>query len=83
VDPSQPDELERARAAAEELFALAVRLGGSVSGEHGLGREKAGALEDSWAPRAVALHDAIKLAFDPKELLNPGVKRARRADAVR
>src|SRR5438046_1842788 len=40
IEPGSADELERARAASEELFALAVELGGSISGEHGLGYVK-------------------------------------------
>jgi len=75
VDPGEPAEVERAEAASEELFDLAARLGGSVSGEHGLGLVKGGQLRRQWPPAAVALHDAIKAAFDPAGLLNPGKKR--------
>ena len=83
ISPEDPAELERAERAAEELFALAVRLGGSVSGEHGLGWVKRGALARQWPPAALALHDAIKDAFDPKGLLNPGKKLARPAPRPR
>jgi glycolate oxidase subunit GlcD len=76
VDPDVPDELIRAEHAAAELFALAVELHGSVSGEHGLGRVKRQALSRQWSPAALAIHDAIKHALDPKGLLNPGVKQA-------
>jgi len=68
------DALERAEVAAEELFALAVRLGGSISGEHGIGWTKRGRLALQWAPRALELHAEVKRAFDPKGLLNPGKK---------
>jgi FAD/FMN-containing dehydrogenase len=63
-----------ARAAAEELFALAAALGGTISGEHGLGLLKAGRLGLQWTPAAVALHARIKHAFDPRNLMNPGKK---------
>jgi glycolate oxidase subunit GlcD len=78
ISAEDPAELERANQAAEELFALAARLGGSVSGEHGLGWVKRGALALQWPPAALALHEAIKDAFDPKGLFNPGKKLARR-----
>jgi FAD/FMN-containing dehydrogenase len=78
IDTSNAGEVARAEEAAQELFALAVSLGGSVSGEHGIGWVKRGALADQWAPGAVALHEAIKRVFDPKGLLNPGKKVARR-----
>lgn len=72
VDPSRPEELHRGRAAAEELFGMAIRLGGSISGEHGLGLVKSGWLENAWSPAAIGLHEAVKRSFDPKGLLNPG-----------
>jgi glycolate dehydrogenase FAD-linked subunit len=77
VDPEDPAELRRSHDAAGELFALAGRLGGSVSGEHGLGLLKRGALTQQWAEPALALHESIKRLLDPKGLLNPGKKVAR------
>jgi FAD/FMN-containing dehydrogenase len=74
VAPDSPDELERAFGACEELFELATRLGGSISGEHGVGILKRGQLRRQWSPRALELHAAVKAAFDPKNLLNPGKK---------
>jgi len=75
IDPGDEAERERAEAAAEELFELAARLGGSISGEHGLGLVKEGQLGRQWGPGALALHAAVKEAFDPAGLLNPGKKR--------
>ena len=77
VDRGDAGELDRASAAARELFALAASLGGSISGEHGVGLVKRGALAGQWSARAVALHEAVKQAFDPLNLLNPGKKVAR------
>jgi glycolate oxidase subunit GlcD len=77
VSPEDDDELQRAESAADELFALAARLEGSVSGEHGVGVAKAGQLARTWGPRALQLHAEVKRAFDPKGLLNPGKKLAR------
>jgi FAD/FMN-containing dehydrogenase len=74
VAPDDEAGLARATEAAGELFALAVRLGGSISGEHGVGWVKRGQLARQWSPRAVALHAEIKRMFDPKGLLNPGKK---------
>lgn len=76
IDRADPAELGRAEAAAQELFALAVELGGAVSGEHGIGAVKRGALARQWPAPALALHAAVKRAFDPKGLLNPGKKLA-------
>ncbi len=72
--PGDEDERRRADAAADDLFAMAVRLGGTVSGEHGLGMLKNGQLRRQWSPAAVALHRSVKVALDPKNLLNPGKK---------
>jgi glycolate oxidase len=76
IAPGDPAELGRAGRAADELFALGARLGGSISGEHGIGWVKRGQLGRQWAPRALALHAEIKRVFDPKGLLNPGKKLA-------
>ncbi len=72
--PDDPEQLARAAQAADELLATALRLGGTVSGEHGLGLVRSGWLARQWGPRAAALHAEIKRVFDPKGLLNPGKK---------
>jgi glycolate dehydrogenase FAD-linked subunit len=77
VDPHNQADLAAAAAATEELFALAVELGGSISGEHGVGWCKSGQLAKQWPEGALRLHEEIKRAFDPKGLLNPGKKLAR------
>jgi glycolate oxidase subunit GlcD len=77
VDPARDQELDAAETVGEQLFALAVSLGGSIAGEHGVGLLKGGRLGAQWPARAVELHEQIKLLFDPKGLLNPGKKLAR------
>lgn len=74
LDPGDDAQRARAGAAAHELFDLALRLGGTVSGEHGIGLLKAGQLSRQWPPAAIAAHQAIKAALDPKGLFNPGKK---------
>jgi glycolate oxidase subunit GlcD len=74
LDPGDAAEIERGEAAAEELFAMAVGFGGAVTGEHGVGWVKRGQLARQWTPTALALHDAVKRAFDPRNILNPGKK---------
>jgi glycolate oxidase subunit GlcD len=81
VDPARAPELDAAEAVGEELFSLVVSLGGSITGEHGVGWLKRGWLASQWDPRAVELHEQIKRAFDPKGLLNPGKKLARLAES--
>jgi glycolate oxidase subunit GlcD len=74
LDPSCAAERERAEHAAGEVFARALALGGAVSGEHGLGLVKRGWLRRQWPEAAVAAHEAVKRALDPKGLFNPGKK---------
>jgi len=65
------------RAALERLFAdgtdLLVRLGGVPAGEHGVGRLRAGLLERVYGAEVMALFRAVKRAYDPLSILNPGV----------
>ncbi len=77
IDPGSPEERDRAQAAAGDLFALAVELGGSISGEHGLGYVKGGQLALQWSHAAIEVHERIKHCLDPEGLLNPGKKVAR------
>ena len=74
VDPHEGVEVERARGAAAELLRLALALGGSISGEHGIGSVKRAALPDALGARRLEIQAEIKRAFDPKNLLNPGKK---------
>jgi glycolate oxidase subunit GlcD len=68
------DEQKRADEACHDLFELALRLGGTVTGEHGIGWLKRGQLEHQLGATGYDLHARIKQAFDPKNLLNPGKK---------
>jgi FAD/FMN-containing dehydrogenase len=72
VAPEDADEHGRAEAACEELFDLALRLGGTVTGEHGIGLLKRSHLAQRLGPAGQRLNAEIKRAFDPKGLLNPG-----------
>jgi len=67
-------ELALAPQLSESLFELALRLGGTISGEHGVGFVKRNWLERQLGPKAFELHTAVKRAFDPQNLLNPGKK---------
>ncbi|WP_377325691.1 FAD-binding oxidoreductase [Pimelobacter simplex] len=59
-------------AAADEVFAAALELGGTITGEHGVGILKRDWLERQVGPDAMALQRAVKAAFDPLGLMNPG-----------
>ncbi len=74
IDRADPREVRAARAAAEDLFDLALGLGGTLSGEHGLGRLKAHRAQEALGPATVAAMRAVKAALDPEGILNPGVK---------
>ncbi|MBU1072520.1 FAD-binding protein [bacterium] len=71
-DGSDPDQIRRARAAADEIIAAALDLGGTVTGEHGVGLEKLHALPAQLDPVAAELMRGIKGVFDPRGLCNPG-----------
>jgi glycolate oxidase subunit GlcD len=66
---------EAAKRAACELFDAAVRLGGTVTGEHGIGLVKGNVLGDHWPLARQRFHLGVKQLFDPNDLLNPGKKR--------
>lgn len=74
VDPGSPEQVAGAHEAAAQLYSMAARLGGSISGEHGLGWVKRGHLGLVLNPAALAMHAAIKRTLDPKGLMNPGKK---------
>jgi glycolate oxidase len=65
-------DLPRAEEAVKEIFAATLRLGGSISGEHGIGVAKAAYLPLEVGPDALAAMKRIKQALDPNNILNPG-----------
>jgi D-lactate dehydrogenase (cytochrome) len=72
LDPNVPAERETAEALNRKLVARALALGGTCTGEHGVGIHKMGFLLDEAGAGAVAAMRAIKQALDPKNILNPG-----------
>ncbi|MGN6721413.1 MAG: FAD-binding oxidoreductase, partial [Marmoricola sp.] len=68
----EPDTEPRARAAFAEIMALAISLGGTITGEHGVGRSKKKALPDQLGPEVMALTQRVKDALDPHGIMNPG-----------
>jgi glycolate oxidase len=69
---SDPAARARAEAAFEEIMALAISLGGTITGEHGVGRAKIGSLAAQLGPDVMDVTHAIKRALDPQGILNPG-----------
>ena len=71
-DKGIPDEVENANAAEKDLFGKVIEMGGTISGEHGIGITKAPYLEMEISSPALALMLRLKKAFDPRGILNPG-----------
>lgn len=71
-DGYDPEQVKRKEAASAELFQLAVELGGTLSGEHGIGLSKAPFMTLEHDPVAMDVMRAIKRLFDPNNILNPG-----------
>ncbi len=67
-----PQEMRRVRAAAAEIFAAAIRCGGTLSGEHGIGLLKKEFMEQDLGHDTIEAMKKIKLALDPNNILNPG-----------
>ena len=74
IDPSSTAEVERAWRAADELFLRTLALGGTVSGEHGLGWVKRSQFARQFGPLERELQRGIKTLFDPAGVFNPGKK---------
>jgi glycolate oxidase len=70
--PGDEAAMWRARAAFEEIHSAAIELGGTVTGEHGVGLMKRAGLGRELSPAVVGMHRAIKHALDPDGLMNPG-----------
>ena len=72
VDGSDPKQLEIGHKAIEEIFRITVDLGGTLSGEHGIGLSKAPFMHLAFTEEEMNLFRDIKRAFDPNNILNPG-----------
>ncbi len=71
-DANRPGELERAEAFGAEILELSVALGGTITGEHGVGIEKINQMCSQFTRPEIATFFRVKAAFDPAGLLNPG-----------
>jgi len=71
-DIMKPGEFERAEAFGADILRLCVKVGGVLSGEHGVGVEKRDLMTDMFTPEELALQGRVKCAFDAQGLFNPG-----------
>ncbi len=71
-DPTDPDAAARARASFDDIMALGLDLGGTITGEHGVGLLKKDWLARELGPVSLDLHRSLKHVFDPNGILNPG-----------
>lgn len=72
-DRANPDSARALEAANNEIIDAALSMGGTITGEHGVGTEKRQFMTRRFTPVEIAVQRAIKRVFDPDELLNPGV----------
>ena len=71
-DANVGDELERAEAFGADILRLCVKVGGVLTGEHGVGVEKRDLMPEMFSKTDLAVQQRVKCAFDAKGLLNPG-----------
>jgi glycolate oxidase len=71
-DANEPDQLTRTEAFAAEVLEKCVEVGGTITGEHGVGVEKINQMCVQFAPNELEMFRGVKRAFDAHELLNPG-----------
>jgi glycolate oxidase len=71
-DANKPGELERTEELGGRILELCVEVGGTITGEHGVGIEKINQMCVQFSPAELAQFHAVKHAFDPEALLNPG-----------
>ena len=71
VDKADPAQVESGHKAIEEIFKIAIELGGTLSSEHGIGISKAEFMPLAFMDAEMELFRSIKKAFDPNNILNP------------
>ena len=74
VDVRQSDWREKVAGLLEDVVSLTAKLGGTLTGEHGDGRIRTPLLSRVWHKDAIRAFALVKKAFDPRNILNPGVK---------
>jgi D-lactate dehydrogenase (cytochrome) len=72
LDPAKPEELEEAERINHRIVQRALRMGGTCTGEHGVGLHKIGFMIEEHGADAIGVMRAIKQSLDPKNLMNPG-----------
>jgi len=72
VDKANEDEYQRGLGLVEQIFRDTLELGGTISGEHGIGLTKARYIDMELSERELKIMESIKKVFDPKKILNPG-----------
>ena len=71
-DGTNPEEVKRVEEATEELFEKVIKLGGTLTGEHGIGLAKARLMPFEHEDEAMDVMRSLKALFDPNNILNPG-----------
>ena len=71
-DANIPGEFDKAEAFGGAILELCVEVGGCITGEHGVGVEKMRQMSVQFNEQELAQFNAIKIAFDPQQSLNPG-----------
>ncbi|RMF20166.1 MAG: FAD-binding oxidoreductase, partial [Deltaproteobacteria bacterium] len=71
-DDSDPDQCRRVVAAGDEILRACVSLGGSLTGEHGIGVEKTSLMSEAFGPEELAAMADVRSVFNPRGLCNPG-----------
>merc|ERR1711971_1252634 len=71
-DPTDPDEYKRCKDVANRMAREAIALGGTCTGEHGVGQGKMGLLKEQFGEGGIRVMRQVKAAMDPQNLMNPG-----------
>jgi glycolate oxidase len=72
TDLRDEEEMARIDKALDELYEAAIGMGGTLSGEHGIGIAKDRFMKMEFSERAIEIMRGIKRVFDPNNILNPG-----------
>jgi len=71
-DVNNPEEQKAAKKAGESILDACIAMGGTISGEHGIGLEKMDAMRHMFDPADITAMRKVKYVFDPDDILNPG-----------